>query len=204
MEFKQLRNLFCFVLSIISFHASAMFSSADCIGASFSKNVELPKKFFGVFKRDIMMTKERCILSLRYKYSFWFSKWEVDICRDPIHVRYENFFGPELLRKDGECEKNSQGVFCQKWKELQSIIDNELLIYAEGERDQLNSLHGTSYCLDLLFKGYLSKNFSFSMETLQNYNLFKNEVIEVPLVNVISGQAPVSTDVITEQKKVEF
>ena len=155
-----------------------MFTSSECILTSFKKKIQLPNKYFGIFKRELFLSKERCLMSLKYKYSFWFSQWEIDLCRDPIHVRYENFFGPELIRKDGECDKGQKNSFCQTLSNLHDLIDNELLIYSEGERDQISSGHGTAYCLDLLFKSYLVRNFSFSMEQSNNYNIFKNEKID--------------------------
>ncbi len=157
-----------------------MFTSSECTSANFSKQILLPAKYLGIFKREISLSKERCLLSLKFKSSFWFSKWEVDLCRDPIHLRYENFLGPELFRKNVSCIKGYSDQFCDSAAKLKEVIQNELLLFAEGERDQLSTSHGTSYCLNLLFASYLEKDFSFSMENPHEYDVFKQEKVPDP------------------------
>ena len=186
MEFRRQNKFgpkFLIVLVFFSFiefninQAFAMFSSSDCIVANFSKQIFLPAKYLGIFKREISLAKDRCLLSLKFKSSFWFSKWEVDLCRDPIHLRYENFLGPELFRKNTSCLKGQSDQFCDSAAKLKEVIQNELLLFAEGERDQLSTSHGTSYCLNLLFASYLEKDFSFSMESTHEYDIFKQEKV---------------------------
>lgn len=79
-------------------------------------------------------------------------------------------------------------------RRLKDVIDGKLLIYAEGERDQLANSHGASYCASLLFASYFEHNVTFSMENPGEYNIFlnkKNDQIEVtatPLQSVPANE----------------
>jgi hypothetical protein len=55
--------------------------------------------------------------------------------------------------------------FCSQYFALTDVIQDEGLIFAEGDRDNLNSDHGKTYCAYLLLKRYLNDSIIFSRYT---------------------------------------
>ena len=125
---------------------------------------------------SLKVKKEFCVLNLELtRYFVWTTKWKIDVCRDPIHMKV-GYSLDEILKKTMNCnfqaKKNS---FCQEFEKLSSVIEDNLLIFAKGEKESLDTDHGKSYCSFELIKKYLDRNKIFSR--YENYpdEVFTNE-----------------------------
>ncbi len=74
-----------------------------------------------------------------------------------------------MAKKEAECIKvdksRDTSDFCAQYFEMMDIIQDDGLIFAEGDRDNLLSAHGKTYCSYLLLKKYLNESVIFSRYT---------------------------------------
>jgi hypothetical protein len=69
------------------------------------------------------------------------------------------------------------------------VIQDDGLIFAEGDRDDLNSNHGKTYCTYLLLKKYLNDSVIFSRYTeVPDIFLEKSKASPVPVENPKSDE----------------
>ena len=73
------------------------------------------------------------------------------------------------FKKERKCTQDSSGEFCQKTEELLNIIRDIGLIFAQGNRQSLDSAHGKTYCTYLLLKEYLNSDSVFVSNQEQVY-----------------------------------
>ncbi len=175
--------LVCLFLLKIGLAAPDAEKLKDCLKSSHQIKVEHKGAPFGLTSHKLEFKKEQCLLDIRYKYLFFPEEWRLDFCRAPIHLK-KNFSGtPEVYKHTGNCQKTSESLnFCQSRDHLLEILENHALIFAEGNRDSLDSDHGKAYCNFILVKHYLGgKVFSLSEPPIS---------LEVPVEEPIENQNP--------------
>lgn len=152
----------------------AQFSDMDCLNGNFETTVAHKGKPFGIHKVKLKIKKQGCEITISHeKLKFLKKQWLVDVCRGPIHIKYGTG-SVEVYKKEGYCsetEKYKEG-FCYELKNLEAIIQDDGLIFAEGEKENLSSDHGKVYCAYLLLKQYLKKDTVFNRK-----NEYKNLLI---------------------------
>lgn len=152
---------FSFFLIFLSHAAMAnMFSSRLCLMSKFDTEIEHEGKFFGLVKNKLSIKKDNCLIEVNYK-NILDTKWIVDICREPIHVKVQSRGSMEFFKRKNGCESKSD-KFCSSWRELKQILQDHGLIFAKGERESLESAHGKTYCSYLLMNKYLGEGVLFS------------------------------------------
>lgn len=152
---------YSFIILLISTNVFAnMFSSRLCLMSEFDTSIEHEGKFFGLIKNKLDIKKEICLIEINYK-NILDTKWIVDICREPVHIKVKSRGSLEFFKRQGDCSEYS-GQFCKSWKELKQILQDHGLIFAKGERESLSSSHGKTYCTYLLLNKYLSEGLLFS------------------------------------------
>jgi len=163
MLFYKYKNyaLVC-VLCFFKFaQANNQFSDMDCIKGSFEAKVSHKGFPFGLFTNNLDVKKKDCLITINHqKLSFIKNQWNIDICRSPVHIKYGTG-SVDVLKREGPCA-NGDNDFCNSLEEINNIIQNNGLIFADGERENITSNHGRIYCSFLLINSYLKEGVIFS------------------------------------------
>jgi len=178
-------SLLSFLLIGSSF-AQTRFSSKSCLDASYKMEMVQKGPLFGLLKQEFMIDKKNCIIHITHK-KYLPKEWIIDVCREPVHIKVTSATGVDVAKKDSECLKkdNSRdtGNFCSQYFSMMDVIQDDGLIFAEGDRDNLNSAHGRTYCSYLLLKKYLNESVVFSRYTeAQDIFLEKPKEILIPAI----------------------
>jgi hypothetical protein len=159
---------FLSLLLIGAASAQTRFSSKSCLDASYKMKMVQKGPLFGLLKQEFMIEKKNCIIHITHK-KYLPKEWIIDVCREPVHIKVTSATGVDVAKKDSECLKkdNSRdtGNFCSQYFTMMDVIQDDGLIFAEGDRDNLNSAHGRTYCSYLLLKKYLNESVVFSRYT---------------------------------------
>ena len=122
------------------------FEDENCLKGDFTSRIEKPFGPLGFLKEAIDVKKSKCnivVESVRAKYIA--EKWMIDVCREPVHIKYGNQFQNVVKRNSAVCS-GAETDFCQEYAELKLVLEDKGLIYGEGQREDLTSDHGKIYC----------------------------------------------------------
>ncbi len=152
------------IIILLSFSHSYGFEDERCLKNEFSTTIEKGIDPFGYLKESLTITKKKCdvIIELQ-KAKYIKSKWHIDICREPIHIKYGNNL-QNVAKKNGEKCTGEKNDYCEEFDQVRTVLEDNGLIYGKGIREDLTSPHGKVYCTYLLLKQYLSNNIVFSYE----------------------------------------
>ena len=152
---------FSLILFLFSFRLLAL-EDNECLKSSYEVEVIHKGQPFGLLPVKLSISKKGCILNISHEKMRFFKKnWEVDVCREPVHIK--NGRGAvEVLKKMGSCDASENTSFCNEQKELFKIIQDDGLIFAPGEKENLATDHGRVYCSYLLVKKYLKDSLVFN------------------------------------------
>ena len=140
--------------------ATASFNTLECINASFEALISHRAFPFGWTKTKLGIRKNGCVLQIRHrKLEFIKKVWSIDVCREPVHIKL-GANSVEVLRRDGGCPRDTK--FCEQLDAIEDIIQNDGLIFAEGEKENLSNNHGKVYCTFLLIEKYLKDGAVFN------------------------------------------
>lgn len=159
---------------LLSFSSFAMFSDKDCLDGNFKSEVTHKAGLFGLSKNQVSIEKENCVLKISHeRYKFMKKRWLVDVCRGPIHIKYGTN-GVTVFKKKVECLKkeHAKDGFCNSWDLLKQVLQDDGLIFADGEKESLSSDHGKVYCSYLLLTSYLNKEIIFN-----RHHEYKNIIV---------------------------
>jgi len=185
-------RLFSIFLFIFTFNSNSQeFDEERCFRESFSLTLERNVGPFGVGKRIVNFKKNKCELTLDYQaFQQRKTKWVIDVCREPIHIK-KGEASVEVIKKDGQCS-STKNSYCEETKELLTVIQDEGLIFANGQREDLSSDHGKAYCTYLLAKKYLNGKSAFRLSSsmkgvlipsLKSEKRVSSEISEVAVPN---------------------
>ena len=161
MNFK----IFCllFLAALIS-HNLFAFEDSQCMRNNFSTKIEKGLDPFGLLKEELVIEKKKCDIFIELnKAKYIKNKWHIDICREPIHIKFGNSLQNVAKKSLIECSQGKD-EYCEVLKEVKIVLEDNGLIYGEGIREDLNSQHGKVYCAYLLINQYLKNNIVFSYE----------------------------------------
>lgn len=169
------RFIFLMLALLIFFPTSKvwpMFSTQDCVLSNYKDEVLLKKGLLSFIDHTVKIEKNRCLIKITHQRVLT-STWNIDLCREPVHVKISKWWGDDFyLRKNYPCPATDL-QFCQSVDELEDLLQNEALIYAEGERETLATPHGKFYCAQLLLKNYLIEGNVFSYTIPNLVPIFK-------------------------------
>ncbi|WP_372654027.1 hypothetical protein [Halobacteriovorax sp.] len=149
------------VLLISNAYSMDMFSDMDCIQGNFDAVVEHKAAPFGLSKNILTISKSDCSISINHsKLKFMKSSWNIDVCREPVHIKIDDG-GVEVLKRVDSC-KNGSSVYCKEVAKIEKILQDDGLIFAPGEKENISSDHGKVYCSYLLAKKYLREGVVFN------------------------------------------
>lgn len=137
-------------------HATA-YSELECLDASYETQITHKGFPFGLTQNKLTITKDRCVVSIGHeKLKFIKDKWVIDVCREPIHMK-KGAGAVEVIKRSGICGETSKDTFCGEFSRLGAMIQDDGLIFAEGEKEDLTSDHGKVYCAFSLLQRYLGQ-----------------------------------------------
>lgn len=159
-KFKAPLTLLFFTLSLWQTQALAQtktlkFSLKECLETNFTADVTHKGQPFGLTDTILNIEKEGCVLKIHH-HSLKFLKkaWEIDVCRAPVHIK-SGAGAVSVLRREGPCLEGATSEFCQETKSIDAILQNDGLIFAQGEREDLTSPHGQIHCAYTMLNHYL-------------------------------------------------
>ena len=183
-------------LSLTASFAQTRFSSKSCLDSSYRMKMVQKGPLFGLLKQEFQIDKKNCLIHISH-HKYLPKEWFIDVCREPVHIKVTSATGVDVAKKDGEClvtdKSRNTSDFCSQLYDLMDVIQDDGLIFAEGDRDNLSSNHGKTYCAYLLLKKYLNESIIFSRYT---------EVPDIFLEKLKASPAPVDLPK-TEEKKGE-
>lgn len=159
---------FLLLVSLSSALAQTRFSPKSCLDSAYKMKMVQKGPLFGLLKQEFVIDKKSCLLHIsRHKYLP--KEWFVDVCREPVHIKVTSATGVDVAKKESECLKvdktKDTSDFCSQYFDLMDVIQDDGLIFADGDRDNLSSDHGRVYCSYLLLKKYLNESVVFSRYT---------------------------------------
>ena len=154
-----------FILIIIHFiaiqysHASFKnFNKQNCINANFNISISHAASPLGLTHNIIQMKKDNCeILISHERLKFIRNNWLIDVCRHPIHIKKKSR-SINIVKRSAPCNKNTikKDSFCTEYFSIKNKIQDDGLIFAKGEKENLNTEHGKAYCAYTLLESYLA------------------------------------------------
>ena len=130
----------------------------SCLQADFTSTVSHKGFPFGLTKNTLTLTKNNCELIIEHqKLKFMKKKWLVDVCRAPVHIK-SGASEIEVIKKKFTCKtdaKSKNDDFCKTLVLMEQILQDDGLIFAKGEKENISSEHGKMYCTYVLLRSYL-------------------------------------------------
>lgn len=165
----------------------ASFTDMECIDSNYTTEVTHKGQPFGLTENILKISKERCVITIEHeKLKYMKNKWVIDVCRGPVHVKSDKG-SIEVIKRKGVCKQNSKQEFCATLSSIESIIQDDGLIFADGEKEDLSSDHGKTYCAFLLSRKYLRDGKIFNKgETYSN-------ILEVNNIAPVTSKTSVNT-----------
>lgn len=150
-----------FVLLTMNSYSMNMFSDMDCIQGNFDAVVEHKAAPFGLSKNILSVSKSDCSITINHsKLKFIKNSWTVDVCREPVHIKKDDN-GVEVLKRKAGCKAGSS-EYCKELSKIEKLLQDDGLIFASGEKENISSDHGKIYCAYLLTKKYLRDGLVFN------------------------------------------
>lgn len=174
------------LLTLSSAYAQTRFSSKSCLDATYKMKMVQKGPLFGLLKQEFVIDKKGCIVHISHK-KYLPKEWFVDVCREPVHIKVTSATGVDVAKKESECihvdKSKDTSDFCAQYFDMMDVIQDDGLIFAEGDRDNLSSAHGKTYCSYLLMKKYLNESVVFSRYTeIQDIFLEKAKDVQTPVL----------------------
>lgn len=202
MQFSKF-NSTLFALAFISSSAFAVFTDSECLESSFETKVTHKAFPFGLTDTSITINKNSCVIEIMHnKLKMMDRKWTIDVCRGPIHVKYGTG-SIDVYKRVDNCRNNSStSEYCQHLSELEIILQDDGLIFAQGDKDNLDEDHGKIYCSYMLTLAYLEKGMVFTRS--QQYadilarGIYKAELVRPegqPLLSLPHARQTVDTKI---------
>lgn len=165
MLFLKLSTIVFLTISFNLFATEAGVDYKGCLNTDISTKIDHSGKFWGLIKHNLEIEKSKCVMKIHHKKLFS-NNWEIDVCRQPVHIKIVSS-GIEVLKKDGECPQNlaptaKRSDYCKELDKIILAIQDDGLIFAEGEKENLSTSHGQIFCVYALLKKYLLDGFVMS------------------------------------------
>lgn len=193
MQFKKFKRVGCLLslAAISGAHAMERFSPRDCLEASFKTQLVQRGPLFGLLPHELIVNKNNCLINVKYR-RYLPKEWSIDICREPVHIKVSSATGVDVAKKIEDCIKpdktRNTSDFCGQYFALQDVMQDDGLIFAEGDRDSLSTPHGKIYCTYLLLDRYLGDGIVFSRYT-ELPDIFKKQEKLAPAQPAASSEA---------------
>lgn len=169
-------SLFLLALTLVS-NAHAIFSDNECLMANLDSKVIHKGKPWGLGQNILKIHKTDCLIVIESeRMKVLREKWVIDVCREPVHIK-TGTEGVEVIKREKACVAGDRKPhkFCKTVQELDSLIQDDGLIFAEGHRETLATEHGKVFCSYLLSMAYLRDGLVFNRDTQYQDVLIKRD-----------------------------
>lgn len=178
----------CFIIN-----ANASFSDAQCLQSRFEVEVSHKGFPFGLLENKLKVEKEGCVFDIEHtKFKYYKRSWKIDVCRGPVHIK-QTSGAVTILKRISECGTRKD-EYCKEYETIKMLLQDDGLIFADGEKDEISSDHGRIYCAFLLTNSYLN----------QGIVLDKNEDYQNTLIREFSHPAKKEGPTIPSEAPVQF
>jgi hypothetical protein len=159
---------FVFILALSSAYAQTRFLPKSCLDSTYKMKMVQKGPLFGLLKQEFVIDKKNCLIHITHQ-KYMPKEWFIDVCREPVHIKVTSATGVDVAKKETECmnkdKSRDTSDFCSQYYDMIDVIQDDGLIFAEGDRDNLSSDHGKVYCTYLLLKKYATESVIFSRYT---------------------------------------
>lgn len=162
IKMQYLKFSFLLIVLFSSSLFAEKFNSKECLSSSFKTTIKSKGKFFGLIKNNVLIDKDKCKIKIQHQ-GILDSTWNIDICREPIHMKVMSKGSENVFKRSEDCTDKSTSDYCYYLKELKTNISDYGLIFAEGLREKLKDPHGQVYCVSLLVNRYFDDQVVFSL-----------------------------------------
>lgn len=154
---------FSLLILLIPFASQAnTYTELECLDASYETTISHKGFPFGLTKNILTTSKDKCVITIHHeKLKFIKDQWVIDVCREPVHMK-KGAGAVEVIKRDGVCVEGSKSSYCGEISRLKSLIQDDGLIFAEGEKEDLSSDHGKIYCAFSVIQRYLEQGIVLS------------------------------------------
>ena len=127
----------------------------NCLNHDFKTKISHKGKLLGMVKNSLSLDKNKCVIRIEHK-KIMSDVWSIDVCREPVHMKIINR-GIDVLKRAESCSRDEKkkGKFCLQLYKIIDLLQDDGLIFAEGEKESLTTPHGQVYCAYSLIQKYL-------------------------------------------------
>ncbi len=202
MRLSKFSFFFVSVLLALPAQALQRFSPKACLDANYTTKIAHRGPLFGLLPHELVIEKKNCLLKISYR-RYLPKEWTVDVCREPVHIKVASATGTDVAKKVEECLKpdksRNTSDFCGQYFDLVDKIQDDGLIFAEGDRDSLSTPHGRTYCTYLLLERYLTDNILFSRYT-DTANIFEKKGVASEAPQSVEEKASAAAEAPVSEK----
>jgi hypothetical protein len=192
MECIKFSFIFLSLFFIGVAQAQVRFSPKSCLDAEYKMTMVQKGPLFGLLKHEFIINKKNCIVHVTHN-KYIPKEWIIDVCREPVHIKVITATGVDVAKKTSECGQQDSSKdtsdFCSQYQDLMDVIQDDGLIFAEGDRDNLDSNHGKTFCSYLLAKRYLNDSM-----VLSRYSEVPDIFLEKPKTPALPANRPPSEE----------
>lgn len=162
-----------------------MWSINECLNSKFIVDLSTKESFLGLVKHRLTIKKSNCLIKVSIK-SIFKNSFDVDVCRKPIHIKQRSR-NVVVLKKKNKCSEEIKKTsmkqriinymsgadksFCESNIKIKNVIQDEGLIFARGEKENIQTDHGKINCVYTLLKGYLDKEKIYTRYKKEDKNI---------------------------------
>jgi hypothetical protein len=135
----------------------SLMASEACLTSQYDTVVSHKGQPFGLTETKLSISKKGCVIDIGHeKLRFIKKNWLVDVCRSPVHIK-TGAGAVTVLRRVMDCqlEEASLDPFCMEVESMKRMMEDDGLIFAEGDKDNLADPHGKVTCAVNLIQQYL-------------------------------------------------
>jgi hypothetical protein len=158
-------KLIILVLTLpLSLHADEV-----CLGSHFETIVSHKGQPFGLTETKLGISKSGCVIEINHeKLRFIKKNWLIDVCRSPVHIK-TGAGAVTVLRREVDClsEESAVDPFCLEIEDIKRVMEDDGLIFAEGDKNNLSDPHGKVTCVVKLIQRYLNEGQVLSIGDFQ-------------------------------------
>ena len=156
----------------LTFSTYAIFDSTSCLKTSYSTTISHKGFPFGWAANKLHIKKTQCEIEINLHELFYLhNRWIVDVCRGPIHIKFGKR-SISIIKRQGACPKDNP--FCKELHRIEEILQDNGLIFAQGNKEKLSDDHGKIYCSYLLIERYLREGMVLGSHTISKEKFWEN------------------------------
>jgi len=163
MQFSKFNLCLC-LFWLFTFCVFGDYTEQECLNKDFDLTISHKGQPFGLTQNILRLNKQKCVIHIESeKLKYIKNKWIIDTCREPVHIKRDSG-SVEILKKNSViCSENEKKIdYCKEYFEIWNVIQDYGLIFAEGEKGNLEEDHGKVFCAYDLVKKYLLNGMVFT------------------------------------------